>query len=171
MKEKQTFSYVKEQMTLALLDLMEENQFNDISITAITKKACVGRASFYRNFATKEDIIQQYLSVLLGNWKQEFESSGETEPTKLFTSLFEHLKRNSRTYLLLHENHLLYFLLDYIKSECGPRPGHTSRIAYQHAFFAYGLYGWIEEWIKRGMKESPENMGKLVEATTYNSNK
>ncbi|MFQ8759982.1 MULTISPECIES: TetR-like C-terminal domain-containing protein [Intestinimonas] len=25
------------------------------------------------------------------------------------------------------------------------------------------LFGWIEEWIRRGMKETPEQMQKLLE--------
>lgn len=161
MKQKQTFSYVKEQITQSLFDLMKENKFEDISITSITKKACVGRASFYRNFETKEDIIKQYLSILLNNWKADFEKSGESDHVTLFASLFCHLKDNSSTYLLLHKHNLSYLLLDYIKSECGPRPGHTSTIAYQHAFFAYGLYGWIEEWIERGMVETAEDITNM----------
>lgn len=30
--------------------------------------------------------------------------------------------------------------------------------AYAAAFASYGLYGWIREWLARGMQESPEEL-------------
>ena len=35
-------------------------------------------------------------------------------------------------------------------------------VAYTTAYFSYGLYGWIEEWFKRGMKETPKEMAELL---------
>ena len=46
--------YVVEHITDALLKLMKEQSFNDISISQICDEAGVGRASFYRNFENKE---------------------------------------------------------------------------------------------------------------------
>ena len=34
--------------------------------------------------------------------------------------------------------------------------------AYTTAFITYGTYGWIEEWINRGMQESAETMAELL---------
>ncbi|WP_428829623.1 TetR-like C-terminal domain-containing protein [Paenibacillus riograndensis] len=34
--------------------------------------------------------------------------------------------------------------------------------AYVTSFIAYGTYGWIEEWIGRGMQESAEAMSSLL---------
>ena len=34
--------------------------------------------------------------------------------------------------------------------------------AYTKSFIAYGTYGWIQEWISRGMQESAETMTTLL---------
>ncbi|MGN0597366.1 MAG: TetR-like C-terminal domain-containing protein [Ruminiclostridium sp.] len=34
-------------------------------------------------------------------------------------------------------------------------------VAYTTAYLSYGLYGWIEEWFKRGMQETPKEMDEL----------
>ena len=51
--------------------------------------------------------------------------------------------------------------MDNIKSVCGPKPEQDSLQAYTSAWFAYGLFGWINEWIARGMKESPKEISEL----------
>ena len=50
-------TYVKQQITTTLLELLKEKELSDINIGEITKKAQVSRNSFYRNYADKEDII------------------------------------------------------------------------------------------------------------------
>ncbi|MGN1347465.1 MAG: TetR-like C-terminal domain-containing protein, partial [Acutalibacteraceae bacterium] len=37
----------------------------------------------------------------------------------------------------------------------------TALECYQSRFYAYGVFGLLEEWIKRGFKETPEEMEKL----------
>lgn len=158
MNNQEKNSYVRTQITKTLLEMMETEDFDKIVIGTLVKNAGVSRASFYRNFNSKEAIIDEYLHSLLITWKKDFEASGETNPTMLFASLFEHLKANQDFYLLLHNQHLSYLLLNYIIEDCGPRPEYLSTIAYQHAFFAYGLFGWIEEWINRGMIEGADEI-------------
>lgn len=51
-------TYVKQQITTTLLELLKEKELSDINIGEITKKAQVSRNSFYRNYADKEDIIK-----------------------------------------------------------------------------------------------------------------
>ena len=48
---------VKESITQALLILMENKDFEKITITDIVNKAGVVRMSFYRNYTSKEDVI------------------------------------------------------------------------------------------------------------------
>lgn len=32
------------------------------------------------------------------------------------------------------------------------------------AYFAYGLYGWISEWIRRGLKEDGKELNAMIHA-------
>ena len=166
MKIDKNNSYVKNQITQALLELMLTNDFNEIKITDIVKKAMVGRASFYRNFTNKEDILKQYLLKLIQEWGSEFENS---ENPDFVESLFGHYKKHSEVYTLLFSSNLSYLVLDNIKTVCGPKPKQEAIQAYWSAWFAYGLFGWIEEWITRGMKESPKEIAQLIKETNNNS--
>ncbi|MES5813189.1 TetR/AcrR family transcriptional regulator [Mammaliicoccus sciuri] len=48
----------------ALLELMHDIEFKKITIKEITQKAEVDRSTFYRNFGTKEDVLNQYIEKL-----------------------------------------------------------------------------------------------------------
>ncbi|MDU3721617.1 MAG: TetR/AcrR family transcriptional regulator [Clostridium celatum] len=158
MKTEKSNSYVKKQITKALIKLMQTNSFEEIKITDIVKEAMVGRASFYRNFTNKEDVLKQYLIQLIQEWGSEFEQSKDPN---LVESLFNHYKKYSEFYKLLYYSNLFHLVLDNIKSVCGPKPEQDSLQAYTSAWFAYGLFGWINEWVARGMNESPTEMSQL----------
>ena len=48
----------------ALFTLMEREHFSSISVLQITDKAGVARMSYYRNFESKEQIIEAYVDRL-----------------------------------------------------------------------------------------------------------
>ena len=48
---------VRNNLQQALLSLMQNKNINDISVTELIKRAEVGRMSFYRNYASKEEIV------------------------------------------------------------------------------------------------------------------
>ena len=55
MNNEQKNTYVKQQLTRALLELLQKKTLAEISVSELTERAGVGRVSFYRNFHTKED--------------------------------------------------------------------------------------------------------------------
>lgn len=44
----------------------------------------------------------------------------------------------------------------------GPKAEYDNMSAYVTSFMSYGTYGWINEWIARGMQESAEKMAELL---------
>ena len=56
--------YVIEHMTESLLTLLENKAIEDISISELCDNAGIGRASFYRNFNSKEDILRAHIDKL-----------------------------------------------------------------------------------------------------------
>ena len=59
---------VVKQIVQSLQELLSEKELHAITITMIVQKAQVGRASFYRNFSSKEDVIRQHMAGLLKEW-------------------------------------------------------------------------------------------------------
>ncbi|MDE5856190.1 MAG: TetR/AcrR family transcriptional regulator, partial [Anaeroplasmataceae bacterium] len=63
---------VKNAMVKALFILLEQKPLSDITVKELVKKAGVARASFYRNFKTKEDVIIYFLNTLLLQYKEKY---------------------------------------------------------------------------------------------------
>lgn len=154
--------YVKEQLKKTLLILLEEKNLEDISISELTSKAQVGRASFYRNYKNMQMIIKEDIDLKLRFWQSEYDKNGNKDINDMFGSLFHHFKDNASFYMLIYNRGLFYLMLDTIKCMVGPKPEHQNLEAYFAAFMTYGLYGWIEEWFARGMNESAETMSLLL---------
>jgi AcrR family transcriptional regulator len=58
-------------ITEELLQLMGNTAFNKITVTDITKKAGVGRVSFYRNFDSKEDVLRAHLDKITDDFMEK----------------------------------------------------------------------------------------------------
>ena len=89
MNNEQKNTYVKKQITTALLALLKEKPLSDISVSELTNKAKIGRVSFYRNYQNKEDILKEESDRLIKEWGKLYESSPESAPETLFPSLFD----------------------------------------------------------------------------------
>ena len=158
--------YVVEHITDALLYLMKTNDFNDISISQICNEAQVGRASFYRNFENKEQVISRHLKSLLDNW---WIKAIQEPDFNLVEVIFSHYWKHRDLCIMLYKQGLAHLSLQSIKEACGPKPDQENIVAYATAYFSYGLYGWLEEWFKRGMKETPKEMAILWEKAQNNN--
>lgn len=65
----------------------------------------------------------------------------------------------------------MIWLLRYaVKQICGPKSEHSNAETYAAAFILNSLYGWIEEWIARGMRESAEEITELLRNTRLGGN-
>ena len=51
----------KECIVTALIELMKVQDYHSITITQITRKAGVSRMAYYRNYTSKEDILNKYM--------------------------------------------------------------------------------------------------------------
>ena len=69
-------AYVVEPITDALLKLPREKSVADISFCELCEIASIGRAPFYRNFESKEDILRGYIKEI---FKGEIEQAEKKE--------------------------------------------------------------------------------------------
>ena len=165
MKKKRMLS-ASEYITNSLFEIMKNKSYNEISITEITNKAKVNRVSFYRNFTNKDDIINKFLEKSFNDWGHEWEESADPNITY---RLFKYFYDNKDFITLLYKSNLQYYLLDYIVKICNPHKEENNILAYSKSMFAYGLFGFCNEWYLRGMQETPESMLNLLNGNTPNS--
>lgn len=154
-------TYVKKQITLALLELLKEKAIDEISISELTKKAQVGRVSFYRNYQTKEDILKEESDRLIKEWGKLYESNPDSSPQMLFPSLFDFYKQHKDFYTILYHAGMSTIIQETIIRTIQITPEMENIEAYIKSFWAYGIYGWLIEWMKRGMPESGDELYQL----------
>lgn len=157
-------AYVVERLTEALVRLLEDKPLGEISVSELCEAAGVGRASFYRNFEDKEDILRSRLGVIFQEWVDEYEQRPDKPLSGHLRTLFTHFEKYRDLYALLDRRGLLGLLKDLVIGIFGPRPEHSQVEAYARAYVAYVLYGWIEVWFQRGMSESAEEIAGLFQS-------
>ena len=129
-----------------------------ITVSDIVRRAEVGRASFYRHFDSKEAVVHHHLSRLLKEWGREFEAIGK--PEELGPSLLRHFYGHRNFYLLLHHCGMSHYLLEAIRGAM-ELDSKSEQEAYPLSWFAGGLYGLVDEWMRRGMIVSPDEMAAI----------
>lgn len=157
-------SYVCRAITDATVRLLEDYELDQISVSQIVAEAQVSRNSFYRNYASKEDILLDRTKELLVAWGSAWEEDGDGSNARMYASLFAHLKEHGDYYQLLERRGLFRLVLDAMLDRTGPTPELDDMWAYTTAFITYGTYGWIKEWMHRGMQESADQMAAMLVA-------
>lgn len=161
MNNEQKNTYVKRQITLALLELLKEKPITDISVSELTQKAQIGRVSFYRNYQTKEDILKEESDRLIKEWGKLYETNPESSPETLFPSLFEFYREHKEFYTILYQTGMTSIMQETILNTIQITAEMANIEAYRKSFWAYGIYGWMIEWMKRGMQESGDELNQL----------
>ena len=162
MDNKQRNSYVKKQITHALLELLKKQELKDIAVSEITNTAQVSRISFYRNYVDKESVVKEYIWQTLQEWNNSHPKTTEQSEDEILGDMFAYITEYRDFYLLLRDRNIFYFLKDIIMDLLGPKEEYSNFVAYTTAFVANGIYGWVEEWLLRGMQESGEEMTRLL---------
>ncbi len=147
-------AYVVEHLTGSMLALLKEKPLDKISVSELCDMACVGRTSFYRNYGEKEDIIRTHIKSLFQDWMDKYRSTPDLPVSETVRIVFSHFESHRDFYTLLNERGLVYLLKDIILELCGFDPEQEVIAAYSSAYVGFFLYGWIEVWFRRGMKET-----------------
>ncbi len=150
---------VKDYIMEALLQLMDRKNYNDITITDITKRAGVNRVSFYRNFNDKDEIINEHLKKC----DQQFNEKIKDNDNALYQMLM-YFSDNKRIINLLYKSKCQYLLVEHILSNWNYSKEDENIIAYTKSAWAYFMLGWANEWYLRGMKETPEELIQIFES-------
>ncbi|MFD6700954.1 MULTISPECIES: TetR/AcrR family transcriptional regulator [unclassified Microbacterium] len=158
-------------LTAALLELMREKPFARITISEIADKAQLSRRTFYRNFATKEQILSAYTRDLM---EEYIAAVRPVVDRPMRDIVFIHLtfwRRHLEFLRTMQHEQMLFLLLEkyneYI-AEVRDRAGSTrytelSREEYALAFNAGGHLNVVFEWLRRGAVDDPEAVAATFE--------
>ena len=129
------------------------------SIIELVERAGVARVSFYRNFTSKENVIEVYLTTLIEEWNKDFKELGDT--SKFSDSLIRHFYKHKDFYLMLYKQNLSNMIYENLRSACEVNKSNVNLERYGKSMLAGMLFGWLDEWMRHGMPESPDEIALL----------
>lgn len=164
-KRKEANLRVKINITNALLKLLKEKSISEISISEIIKVAGVARASFYRNYATKESVLITLISDILEHYRTNMKTDGEYFYTyKNIHMSFEYFQRYAEYVLDLHRygyGSIILEKLNHFHEEVAGTMSVKSIERYKLYMYMGSLYNTAMIWIQNGMKESVDEIAGM----------
>lgn len=159
----------------SLIDLMNKKTFQEITISEVASHADLGRRTFYRNFTSKEDVLESYLRDLIEKFI-EYLSAYETLTPKICLYQILKLCNDNKIFLAgLNKSKMLGFLLEQWnvllptihqmmidKIPNFPNQHNETALAYTLAFNTGGVWNVVLKWISTDMKQTPEEITTIV---------
>ena len=134
-----------------------------ITVDALTAKAGIGRATYFRNFNAKEEILTAYI---VWQWR-EYEKTHRLKEHRIdapyrveqYFAFCQSMKKTNdvifaqqRQGAILNAYEIIF--RDYDLEE--------QQDTFARAYMAYGLYGVFLKWAKEGYTQTPSEMADIV---------
>lgn len=161
---------VKNQITEGLFSLLRKKSFSEITVTDIVKEANVARASYYRNFQNKEEIIEAAMDSLRDELMADIpydddehifnQKNAKTGFEKALTCC---LVKKADLLTLYHNGFgslIQQTFNRYIIEFAGNMPA-GSATRYKLYFISGAVTNVLIEWLNEGAKEPPREIAAL----------
>lgn len=161
----------RKQITDALLKLMGEHPYEEISVKQIVLETGLVRKTFYRNFSSKDDVLCAYVDSIIYDYISALK--GATDPLSV---IFDFCKKNRKLIKLLQKNGLMHLFLLRL-NEVIPKVNATADMSgnpfaermtgldadYLIAFNIGAVWNVINMWAQRGMREPLDKVRATIE--------
>lgn len=147
----------------ALVLLMNDREFSEISITDIIRRAGVSRSAYYRNYASKEDILTNVFHKAADTIISALaDSLTEMNMHKSYLTIFEKVLEGKIFFEIIDKANMIYTFQSTLNEK------YLSFVEERTVEEHYRVLSWIGSilnvifgWIHRDYKESPEEMARI----------
>lgn len=153
----------------ALLELMEEHSFVEITIREIADKAELVRRTFYGHFSSKDDVLRSHIDNLCSQLSQRISVTGKPMLRYVSGQFFAFWNEHSDFLRMLKKNGLfipidsverflknLEIILHIERWKYLPDRDHS----FSYAYMAGGLMNLLNSWVDRESGETSEEMAE-----------
>ncbi len=152
----------KQDLAETVFKLLKTKPYEQISIQDIVSKAGFSRMAYYRNFKSKNEIVQYYLHKITNDFLIDSKIDVRTENLhKYFVTVFKHLTAVKDIGLLLLKNNLLHFAKAEFDKIFYDKAKDKSEL-YNYLFLSGGLFNVYQLWLSQGCKETPEELANML---------
>lgn len=147
----------------AFVELLQNREIKDISVSDIIKMTGLNRSTFYANYLDVYDLADKVRIDLENDFNSLFVDYDTATEDSGALRMFTHIKENQlfyKTYFkLCYDDKFLISIYDAKRAE---KEQLTENIKYHIEFFRNGLNAIIKMWLSDGCKESPEEMAEIL---------
>lgn len=154
---------IKEAIQEALVELMKNNDYNSITITALCKKAGVSRMAFYNNYKTLDNVIKSIVNNVNYEIVNAVGSPFRDEITEdWYLKLFYTVEDNKDFLKLMFNAEFKYRYLEMINELVLHNINNISLEEKNYRLlWAGGIVNRIIQWIDDELLESPEELASF----------
>jgi len=160
----------QEAIKSALIELMSEKSFDNITIQDISERANVNRGTIYLHYSDKFDLLDKIMEEHINNMSNFCESAAEMDFIESTVHCMEYFESNYLFFstMLASEgapyfrSRFLQFNIEEFKNDVditkGKNYGLNKDVIVKFAANAY--VGVLESWLKDGMPSPPQSIAK-----------
>ncbi len=163
--------YTRFYIVQALFKLMNDYEYEKISVTDIAEKAGVGRATFYRYFKRKEDVLIYYFEHNTKGfvYNQRFYPRCKEDYIQIAANAFTVFKENKEHFKLIRKARLEYIYLDYLNKNLVKtfENDYPQKDSYTPYLYAGMIFNVSMAWLDNDCKEPIEKLAQTVVNAIY----
>ena len=158
-KNAMTTEFLKECMADAIIKLLRTKPLEKITVPEIVELAGVGRTTWFRCFNSKYEALTFKLMRMWTKWAIEGNYVALDRPlTDIQTEFYEFNYQNKDLFLTLYKRNMSGIVYDAFTQVMYPKDKENEHYHYKSRFYAGGICGILDEWIKGGFKETPQEL-------------
>ena len=152
----------------ALLELLEQQELTNITVTAVCEAADVHRSTFYKYYTDTADLMKEIEQDLMDQIPKPHPDQTQAQLLKDATAFFDYVKQNEKAFRILFSdstsNHFFFFFFEFLSSGYIPVPGDYDNfsIYFMQRYIAYATAGMLKEWIRLDFPVSSQKMAELM---------
>lgn len=160
--------FAKQCIAEALIHLMEEKDYQKISLTEICETAGFSRMAYYRNFKSKDDILITYMKMLADQFRKDVLRKMPHTSSKSYKILeyafyyFKNYQRFAQCLLDANLASVLQYGLNYYIDTYVAGVNADMKTKYSLYVYSGGIFNVFSVWIANGLKEDPEEMAQIL---------
>ena len=163
LSNKEANKVTRECLQTALIQLMSQKPFEKITITELVRRSGVSRTAFYRNYESKDEILNEVCRSFIDSMSASFsDPTFQKDPVLWYRCFFQDIWDHAMLFGLLLEAHMLNtsaFTSSYslVKKDHDGEPASLYRyLAWEGAFSTI-----VVRWFQGGRKESIDFMAEF----------
>ena len=158
MRTAEEIERTKQSLIDALFELMAQKDYQSITMSEVANTAGYGRATLYRHFQSKEDMIKSYFeknNAVFQDMKN-IRITGAEDLYEVIFRVFSALKDNKEIVKLLISAHLEFMYLEFMNTAMVRNYEQNGFIVLKYSpyYFMGSLFNVSMQWVRNDCEES-----------------